>query len=206
MSFLVDRTEAASQAYRIFTPDILASFAFRLDEMFPSRAWYKVTMATPQLVRDLGGIRIDTRSWPLIIWEMPSADGVSATATAQAFGYLKELWQTRAPGERVFQLTDLSRALGATAASRRFAADFMKENEALIVEATLGGATVITSPIMRGVITAVFWLKASPVPTRIVATREDGLRHGLDLLEAHRSPLPTHLQALRKELRIKATG
>jgi hypothetical protein len=53
--------------------------------------------------------------------------------------------------------------------------------------------------MVRGVITAVFWIRPPPMPPKIVGSREEGYLVGLDLLAAA-SPLPGHLQEMRQRL------
>jgi hypothetical protein len=48
----------------------------------------------------------------------------------------------------------------------------------------VGGATVTPSPILRGIITAVYWLQPSPSPTFPVATRHEAMLKGIEMLEA----------------------
>lgn len=152
-------------------------------------------------VHEFGGIHIDSRLWPLILWEQPehrTADGV----TTEAFAHLESLLKQTSPGERLFLFTDLSRVKEAPPASqRKLSADFIERNEALQRRASVGGCVVVASAIMRGVLTAIFWMRPPPTPMKIVGTREEGILYGLDLLEADRAPLPEHLQPVREQLR-----
>lgn len=151
-------------------------------------------------IREFGGIHVDTRDWPIIVWESPESR-VPDTASAEALGWVEELWKRTPAGAKSFMLTDLSRMKEAAPASqRKYAADFMERNRALKLRASVGGAIVATSAIVRGLITAVFWLRPSPVETRVVTTRKDGLLLGLGLLEASCPPLPTNLLLLRTKL------
>jgi hypothetical protein len=54
----------------------------------------------------------------------------------------------------------------------------------LSIAASVGGATVTPSPILRGIITALYWLQPSPSPTFPVATRHEGMLKGIEMLEA----------------------
>ena len=159
-------------------------------------------MAPPFSIREVGGIRIDARQWPLVVWEQPERP-TSDAVTVQALACLKELWEGTPRGEKSFMVTDLSRARGSTANSRKIAAEFMAQNGELQKRASLGGALIVTSSVMRGVITAVFWIRPPSQPTKIASTRDEAILYGLDALEAA-GPLPSHLQALRKETRAGA--
>jgi hypothetical protein len=155
------------------------------------------------VVCDFGGIRIDSMQWPLVTW---SAHGLRTTDAelVEALDHVKELMEEVASGEKIFVLTDLSRSKAASASQRKVGAEFSARSAALQRRTVVGNAFVITSAVVRGVVTAVSWLRSSPVPTKVVATREEGLHFGLDLLEAHLSPLPPHLRALRDQMRRAA--
>lgn len=160
------------------------------------------TGAARATVRHFGGIRIDTRDWPLILWESP-AERVPDAASMQALGWIQELWKTTPLGSKSFMVTDLSRMRdGAPASQRKHAADFMDQNRELQVRASAGGAIVAPSAIARGIITAVFWLKPSPVKSHVVATREEGLLYGIGVLESSGEPLPVNLRLLRVRLTL----
>jgi hypothetical protein len=153
------------------------------------------------IVRDFGGIRIDSRQWPLVTWDH-AEHPVTDVLNAQALDHVKELMEGVAPGEKIFLLVDLSRSKEGTPASqRKYAAEFAGRLEALQKRTVLGSAIVLTSAVMRGVITAVFWLRPPTVPTKIVATREEALACAVGLLEAHLVGLPPHLQQLRNQMR-----
>jgi hypothetical protein len=159
-----------------------------------------------RLVREFGGIRIDTREWPIIIWESPERRLPDA-APAEALDYLVELMRATPPGVKTFSLTDLSRVKEAPPASqRKYAANHMERTRALQRRVCAGSAIVVTSAIVRGVITAVFWLKPPPVISKMVASREEGLRFGIDLLAAAAPPLPQNLRELRDRLDRLAVG
>ena len=148
-------------------------------------------------VRYFGGITIDCTAWPVLVWQSPPRR-VSDGATADALGWLEELWRSTPTGSKSFTLADLSTMREAAPASqRKFAADFMHRNRELQARASVGGAIVATSALVRGVLTAVFWLERSTLPMRLVATREEALAYGIDLLSSACPPLPAHLLELR---------
>ena len=151
-------------------------------------------------VRHFEGISIDTTQWPLILWDSPPRR-VSDRAFADAMTYVGELSRTTPPGERSFMLTDLSRLVEAAPASqRKYAADFMSEHRDLIRRVSAGAGIVAKSAVVRGGITAVFWIRPPPVETRVVATREEGILCGIEMIEKAGTPLPPHLLQLREKL------
>jgi hypothetical protein len=155
-------------------------------------------------VREFEGIVIDTRDWPLILWDSPPLR-VPDSASMEALAYLEQLWRSTPLGTRSFMITDLSRVEQASPASqRKQAADFMEKNATLQRKATAGGAIVVASALMRGVITAVFWLRPPPMPSVIVPSREEALLRGLEALEAEMPVLPPNLRSLRDRLTRKS--
>jgi hypothetical protein len=85
------------------------------------------------------------------------------------------------------------------ASQRRIAADWVKRNDPVAKVATVGGATVTPSPILRGIMTAVFWLQPSSRPMHLVATRPEGMLKGIQLLEEEGVRLPPRLVAYRDQ-------
>jgi hypothetical protein len=61
----------------------------------------------------------------------------------------------------------------------------------------VGGATVTPSPILRGIITAVYWVQPPTKPMFALATRREAMLKGLEMLEAENLPVPARLRALR---------
>ena len=150
-------------------------------------------------IRHFEGITVDATQWPFILWESPPRR-VSDGAFADAMTWVGELSESTPPGEKSFMLTDLSRLEEAAPASqRKYAADFMNRHRDLIRRASAGAGIVAKSAVVRGGITAVFWIRPPPVETRVVATREEGILYGLEMLE-RACPLPAHLLALRAKL------
>jgi hypothetical protein len=73
--------------------------------------------------------------------------------------------------ERFVALTDLRRFAGApTARQRQRMGLWYKETKPLLTEYSLGHAVVLTSPIMRGAMTALRWIVAAEVPEVYVPT------------------------------------
>ncbi|MGH7438173.1 MAG: hypothetical protein ACRENE_21015 [Polyangiaceae bacterium] len=152
-------------------------------------------------VRRFGGITIDCTQWPVIVWEMPPAR-VEDRATEEALTWLEEIWRSTPAGVKSFTLTDLSGMKEAAPASqRKYAAEFQKRNRELQVRASVGGAIVATSTLVRGVLTAVFWLQRSALETHVVASREEALAYGVGLLTRAGQVVPAELRHLSgKEL------
>ena len=82
--------------------------------------------------------------------------------------------------------------------------------ESLMTEAKrvafAGGATVTPSTLLRGVITALFWLQPSPTPFFCLATRHDAMNKGIEMLQAAKVLLSPRLIAYRDKGRVRAVG
>lgn len=156
-------------------------------------------------VRQFGGIAIDCTQWPIIVWESPALR-VDDRATEEALGWLEELWRSTPAGVKSFTLTDLSAMKEAAPASqRKYAAEFQKRNRDLQVRASVGGAIVATSTLVRGVLTAVFWLQRSALETVVFGSREEALVYGVGLLAGAGQKVPAQLRHLQDTGSAKGT-
>jgi hypothetical protein len=145
-------------------------------------------------VRDFGGVRVDTTDWPIVMLDFPARherDSLVAMLT-----HLEQLLRYgRKTGDRSFVITDLSRIRQIPGADqRRYSADWMQRNIELHKTATVGAANVAPSAILRGMVTAVFWLRPPPTPTAVVASREEAIQRGLEALHAAGIRLPARLR------------
>jgi hypothetical protein len=103
--------------------------------------------------------------------------------------YLLGYESVMARGQRVVVVVDARLAAPAPASQRTMQADWLAANEQRIRAQLLGMAFVLSSPIHRAIITAVFWMRPLPCPYAIVATMHDALewaevtcsKHGLAL-------------------------
>lgn len=117
-------------------------------------------------------IHIDQSCLPLIVIKY---DGPTTDENFEA--YLATLYQSMTAskaGPRVL-LQDATLAYPITARQRKRQADWMKEYSELIARMTLGCAFVIPSSLMRGVLTAIFWLQPLPCPHELSANMAEGL-------------------------------
>ena len=110
------------------------------------------------------------------------------------------------PGERFFQITDLSAMRDvAPASQRKYSAEWAKRTAAFARPCRIGGAIVAKSPLIRGMLTAVFWLAKPEGPTNVVSTRGEALQCARNSLEAL-GPLPPHLVQLRARTQHRRGG
>jgi hypothetical protein len=156
------------------------------------------------IVRDFGGARVDTTDWPILLLEFPEHRVPDADYEA-ALGYIERIMvECKAKREKCAQVTDISRMKEiANARQRKYAGEWLERNTALIVEASVGGATVTPSAILRGLVTAVHWFNKPATASEFVATREEALRYVIGLLETARVPLSDRVRDLRDRLYLR---
>jgi hypothetical protein len=154
-----------------------------------------------QITRDFGGIRIDTANWPVILMEFPE-QRVQDADFHQALDYIEHLMRECVAGrEKSYQVTDITRIQEiAPATQRKYAAEFVKRNSALAPLASLGTASVTPSSILRGIMTAIFWISPPPTPAVFFATRREAYLHAIAVLDRGGTRLPQRLVDLRVQL------
>lgn len=166
-----------------------------------------MSSAVKRADRDFGGIGVLVADWPIVVTEFPEK-AVADEDLRLVFGQLASLMvEAKRDGEKVFIITDISRMRQITPASqRRLAADWLKQVGPLTLVASAGGATVTPSTILRGVITALFWLQPSPTPFFCVASRHDAMIKGIERLQAEKVLLSPRLIAYRDKRPVRAAG
>jgi len=146
----------------------------------------------PHVQRWFDAIEVDTRDWPILLLAFPRPR-VSDASLAEALGYVEALLQY---DEKRFQITDASLVEELPPATqRKYAAEWAARNDLLFRQRSVGGANVTPSPMVRGIFTAILWLKPPPVPTVNVRTREEAVTHAVHALDAAGVPLPPSLAA-----------
>ena len=116
-------------------------------------------------------IEIDDRLWPLVIFRFrfrPTMEELEA--------YLARQDAMLARRERMISLVLAEEAkLWETPVMRR-QADWIKQNEELLRQYSLGAAMVLQSPIVRGMLKAILWIQPMPQPYAVCSTVEEALR------------------------------
>ena len=84
----------------------------------------------------------------------------------------------------------------APASQQKYSAEWAKRTAPIAKPCRLGGAIVAKSPLVRGMLTAVFWLAKPDGLTNVVSTRSDAVLCAVNALAAV-GPLLPHLVHLR---------
>jgi hypothetical protein len=131
----------------------------------------------------MASIALDDRRWPLLI---VSFDGLASDDEFDA--YLVELGHYANRGETWCTIFDGTRSVGAPASQRRKMASWIKKHESVLARHSAGAAFVIRSAMVRGVLTAIFWVQPLPHPHAIVSTREEAELWSRMRLATHIAP------------------
>jgi hypothetical protein len=104
-------------------------------------------------------VHIDDSLWPLRFVRFVGV------ATPQQFeDYLAEMDACLRRGEKFVCVLDIRQGGSPTQAQRQRQASWLKENDARMRQHELGVAFLVTSPIIRLALSAIFYFKPMPVP------------------------------------------
>lgn len=123
-------------------------------------------------------VRIDDSRHPLVVVEF------NGTATDQEFdAYLEQMTklvlERRKKNVTIF---DATRSGDTSPKQRRKQAEWLKSNAEMLRMYSLGTAFVITSPLVRGMLTAILWITPMPAPHTVVATYGEAERWAIGRL------------------------
>jgi hypothetical protein len=157
--------------------------------------------------REFGAIRVTTVDWPIVLVEFPERR-VDDGDLLGALDHVESLFTQAAKArEKIFILADLTSMREVTpAGQRKLAADWMKRTAPMTKVTSAGAAMVTPSAILRGIITAVYWLQPPPTPSFCVATRHEGMLKGIERLEAVKALLSPRLLAYRDKYGLARVG
>jgi hypothetical protein len=144
---------------------------------------------------EFGGLRIETSDWPIVLMEIPERR-LEDSAFHEGLAHIERLFrEAKEIGERFYLITDLTlMSEMPPAAQRKYAGEWMQRTVPLQKIASLGGANVTPSTIMRGVITAINWFQPPPMPTVYVATRREAFVSAVRTFDAAKIALPVDVR------------
>ena len=129
-------------------------------------------------------IQFHTQSDP-VIWI-----NFAGTITEREFDvYIETMTRYVTRGTPTLFLYDALQAEVPSATQRQKQAAWLERHEAALRKNSRGTAFVIGNPLIRGALTAIFWLRPTPVPYIVTGTRSEAERwaHGLMAGQAQRS-------------------
>ena len=116
-------------------------------------------------------ITIDRSEFPILIVRYRGAP------TTDEFGqYLDRLSAVYREGNRFAMIFDSSDAESPPATQRKMQADWILKHERLIHTLNVGTAFVVPSVVLRGALTAIFWLQPLPCPHFVCAELNEARR------------------------------
>ncbi len=126
--------------------------------------------------------------WPFWFYVQvadPSEEGLTAH-----FDYVSKRMQERRAAPRDLRLAYViqvspPRFRQANAQERALIAAWMQRDFQLMQDTAVGVGFVIDGPLLRGALTAVFWLARTPVPYRVHGTLEQALSTAIMKIENH---------------------
>lgn len=116
-------------------------------------------------------VDIDRTRWPTVLYIFP--EGADEEVFAAFLVEARALLDRK---ERHAMVMDLSQIKQATARQRKMAADFNADNEETLRQYRVGSAFVVRSALVRGVLTAIFWMRRPPYEYTVTSVREDALK------------------------------
>ena len=98
---------------------------------------------------------------------------------------------------RVVRILDLRRATPMDARQRQQHVDWMRATEELQRAVTVGVVSVVSSPLIRGVLTALLWLYRPALPMDIVGSLDEAVSWAIEHCELERIAIPERLRTER---------
>jgi hypothetical protein len=128
----------------------------------------RAARALPIAPVNTDAILIDETRFPIVVVEF------FGTPTDRQFGeYLTGMTQVLDRASPYALIMDATRSTSTPAKQRSLQAEWMKANHAKLERYSVGTAFVMTSPVVRGMLTAILWLQPLAAPHTVVATRRE---------------------------------
>lgn len=129
-------------------------------------------------------IHIDDSAFPLVVIRY-----VGSTSDEEFQRYLSRMEELVVARREINAvILDASKADAATAKQRKMQADWMKGHEAALRRYCVGNAFVITSTVVRGALTAIFWLQPPAAPSSVFGSFAAAEAWALEQLAAAGAP------------------
>lgn len=126
---------------------------------------------------------VDSSRAPLYALTFP---GTTTDDVMHAFTAAREAWATQCKSP-VAWVVDLSAIREATANQRRLFAEHLARFEPHDIAYNCGSALIVPSAVLRGIVTAVFWIKPPKFPNQLFEKREDALVWATKQLRAEKA-------------------
>lgn len=161
----------------------------------PTRA----TQARPVLTRapywdytELDPIRVQ--------FQVDAVDG--PTLRTHLEGQTRDIEHAKRDGRRSYLIIAAQGDHRPTPEVRKIQAQWMEQHHDLIAETSIGMGFVIDNPVVRGALTAIFWVSRAPVPYKVHPNLAEALAHGVTVCRQLGLVLPP--EALRPDAADRA--
>jgi hypothetical protein len=113
----------------------------------------------------------DKSKWPII--KMVSPTSISDEELIKTLGEFVDYITVQKKDERYGVILDLRDTKGITTQQRKMITDNMDGMKDYAILYCVGSAMVFDSPVLRGMLKAIFWITKPPYPTQVFKTLED---------------------------------
>ena len=142
-------------------------------------------MNDPCYSRDVSVPAVDTSRLPIVVVRF------SGPISEPEFDmYLASMTQIISRSEPTLTILDARRAIRSPPSQRKKQAEWIKTHADQLRRYSLGTAFVLTSPLVRGVLTAILWLQPLPSDYVVVATMAEAEDWAAGKLRAAGLPAP----------------
>jgi len=138
------------------------------------------------------GLELITEYAPVIIRQMRGQLS-DETVKAQLDGIAEQLALADRKGIKIVTVVDMAQAARPNAVQRSMQSAWFEKHEEMLRRVNLGSAFVVRSQLVRGAITAVFWMRPLPHPHTVVTNLGDALDWAIDKLRAANITPPDRL-------------
>lgn len=135
----------------------------------------------------MGEYQFDDSHHPLVVVRF-----LGVLTDDQFAQYLDDLTRNLERRQKTVVILDARRSGATPAAQRRMQADWLKEYEPLLRQYTLGTAFVISSRVVRGILTAILWVQPLPSEHVVVSTLAEALAWASERFAEHGITMPTY--------------
>jgi hypothetical protein len=124
-----------------------------------------------QKITQIDGIKLDLSSWPVIV--IAPENGLTVEKILEFLEVYSDIIRSRS--ERFATLVDLRKCANLPPRQRRILTDGMKRNKQFNMQYCVGTAMVFNSTIIRGVLTALFWIFKPEHATKVFKNFEEAM-------------------------------
>ena len=141
----------------------------------------------------MGQPEVDVEMWPIAVIHFTSPDISDEELQAFFKDYEQKVYSRN---ERYLSVTNLTIGSPPGAAERRKMADWMEEYDHYMKRYAVANITVMKSALIRGALTALFWLQRPPIKQLTAGSIREAMDIGVEELRA--DGLSIHLPGLQE--------